>query len=284
MKIVTFLHNDEQRLGIVTGNIVVPIPHDFVASDMNCLIASWEKLRPGLERIAGNASDALALGEVRLLAPVTRPGKILAIGLNYRDHIAESGLQAPERQVWFSKQSNTVHPPFEPVQIPVASDKVDYEVELVVIIGKRGRHISRQDAASHVFGYCVGNDVSVRDWQLATPQWMLGKSFDTHGPFGPWITTADEIGDPHRLSIKCWVNGELRQSSNTKNLVFDVWDQIAHLSEAMTLEPGDIIYTGTPGGVGWAMTPPQVLKADDVVRCEIEELGEIEHRFVNERM
>lgn len=284
MKIVTFLHQNEQRLGIVTGNAVVPIPQQNMAGDMNRLIADWEKLKPGLEKIAGNASDALPLNAVRLLAPVTRPGKILAIGLNYRDHIAESGLQAPEVQVWFSKQSNTVHPPFEPVQIPLASDKIDYEAELVAVIGKRGRHISRQDAASHVFGYCVGNDVSVRDWQLATPQWMLGKSFDTHGPFGPWITTADEIGDPHRLSIKCWVNGELRQSSNTKNLVFDVWDQIAHLSEAMTLEPGDIIYTGTPGGVGWAMTPQQALKADDTVRCEIEELGAIEHRFVNEQM
>jgi ureidoglycolate lyase len=168
------------------------------------------------------------------------------------------------------------------VQIPLASSKIDYEVELVVVIGKRGRHISRAAAKDHVFGYCIGNDVSVRDWQRHSPQWVLGKSFDTHAPIGPWITTADEVGDPHRLNIRCLVNGEIRQESNTRELVFNVWDQIEHLSKAMTLEPGDLIFTGTPGGVGGAMKPPRFLVAGDRVRCEIDELGALDNTMVPE--
>jgi len=145
-----------------------------------------------------------------------------------------------------------------------------------------GGHISREDAPNHVFGYAVGNDVSVRDWQLKTAQWVVGKSFDTHAPIGPSIVTADEIGDPHRLSIKCWVNGELRQNSNTKHLIFNIWDQLAELSQAMTLKPGDIIFTGTPGGVGMGMKPPNFLRPGDTVRCEIEDIGAIESKVVAE--
>jgi len=153
---------------------------------------------------------------------------------------------------------------------------VDYEEELVVIIGKRCRHVPKESASEVIFGYCAGNDVSVRDWQLRTPQWVLGKSFDTHAPIGPWIVTADDLGNPHTLGIRCFVNGEKRQDSNTSNLVFDVFDRIAHLSEAMTLEPGDLIFTGTPGGVGGAMKPPRFLKAGDKVRVEIDRIGAIE--------
>jgi 2-keto-4-pentenoate hydratase/2-oxohepta-3-ene-1,7-dioic acid hydratase in catechol pathway len=206
----------------------------------------------------------------------------MAIGLNYADHIAETGNQTPEHQIWFTKAVTSINGPFDPIQVPKASSKIDYEVEMVAIIGAGGRHISRADAPSHVFGYCVGNDVSVRDWQRYTPQWVLGKSFDTHGVIGPWITTADEIGEPHRLGITCHVNDELRQNSNTKNLVFTVWDQIALLSKAMTLEPGDVIFTGTPGGIGAAMKPPKFLAAGDKVTCEIEELGKVEAFMVNE--
>ena len=153
---------------------------------------------------------------------------------------------------------------------------VDWEAEMVVVIGKGGRHIPRDKARDHVFGYACGNDVSVRDWQNRTPQWIIGKGFDTHAPFGPWITTADEVGDPHALDIQCIVNGETRQSSNTCNLVFKVEDQLALLSQAMTLEPGDIIFTGTPGGVGMAMNPQVFLKPGDKVRVEIARLGAIE--------
>ena len=202
---------------------------------------------------------------------------MLAIGLNYADHVRETGRDMPDQQVWFGKLPNAVNGPFDPVQIPRASQRIDYEVELVAVIGRAGRHISAADAPAHVFGYCVGNDVSVRDWQRQTPQWLLGKSFDTHAPYGPWITTADEVGDPHRLGIRCLVNGELRQTSNTRELIFKIWDMIAHVSKAVTLQPGNLIFTGTPSGVGMAREPPHWLKAGDRVRCEIDELGAIEN-------
>ena len=157
------------------------------------------------------------------------------------------------------------------------SQALDYEAELVAVIGTGGRHITKEAAPVAVFGYCCGNDAAERAWQMRTPQWMLGKSFDTHAPFGPWITTADEVGDPHGLSIRCLVNGEARQNSNTRHLVFNVWDQLAHVSQAMTLEPGDLIFTGTPGGVGMAMNPRRYLKAGDRVRVEIEKLGALDN-------
>jgi 2-keto-4-pentenoate hydratase/2-oxohepta-3-ene-1,7-dioic acid hydratase in catechol pathway len=213
---------------------------------------------------------------VRLHAPIPRPGKIMAIGMNYADHVKEMGREPPQHQVWFAKATTAVNGPYDPIQIPKVSDAVDWEAELVVVIGKRGRHIAKEQARDHIFGYCCGNDVSARDWQNRTPQWILGKSFDTHAPFGPWITTADEVGDPHTLGIRCLVNGETRQNSNTANLVFNVWDQIAHLSQVMTLEPGDLIYTGTPGGVGMGMKLPVFLKPGDRVRVEIDKLGALD--------
>jgi 2-keto-4-pentenoate hydratase/2-oxohepta-3-ene-1,7-dioic acid hydratase in catechol pathway len=247
---------------------------------MIALIRDWDKLRHAIAPT--NLDSGLPLAEVTLLAPVQRPGKALAIGLNYLDHIAELGYKQPEQQLWFCKASTSIHAPFAPIEVPKVSTQVDYEVELVAVIGKPGRHISREDAPNHVFGYCVGNDVSVRDWQHHTPQWVLGKSFDTHGPIGPWITTADETGEPHRLDIKCTVNGEVRQTSNTRHLAFDVWSQIEHLSKVMTLESGDIIFTGTPGGVGLGRKPPVFLAAGDRVICEIAELGLIEAVMVQE--
>ena len=282
MKIATFIYNGKPGLGIVNGNIIVPLSQILPKgpSDMVELIADWDNIHNQINLAA--AGDAgLLLSEVHLLAPVLRPGKVLAIGLNYADHVAETGREPPEHQVWFAKLSS-IWAPFDDIQIPKASSKIDYEVELVAIIGKPGRHISREDAPKHVFGYCVGNDVSVRDWQRLTPQWTLAKSFDTHGPIGPWITTADEIGDPHRLDITCRVNGDVRQSSNTRHLIFDVWAQIEYLSKAMTLQPGDVIFTGTPGGVGAMAQPPVFLTPGDRVRCEIGELGAIEGVMVNE--
>jgi 2-keto-4-pentenoate hydratase/2-oxohepta-3-ene-1,7-dioic acid hydratase in catechol pathway len=200
----------------------------------------------------------------------------MAIGMNYADHVKEMGREPPTTQVWFAKATTATNGPFDPIQIPKVSEAVDWEAEMVVIIGKRGRHIAKDKAREHIFGYASGNDVSARDWQNRTPQWILGKSFDTHAPFGPWITTPDEVGDPHTLGIRCIVNGETRQNSNTGNLVFNVWDQLAHLSQVMTLEPGDIIYTGTPGGVGMGMKPPVYLKPGDHVRVEIDKLGALD--------
>lgn len=279
MKLATYDDGKGPRIGIVLGDMIADTGFN---SPMTDLIARWEKERTRLEAAARDGVR-LPVSGVRLLAPVLRPGKIFAIGLNYADHIAESKMPTPDNQIWFTKAVTSINAPYDPILIAKAGPVVDYEVELVAVIGKSGRNISRADAPSHVFGYCVGNDVTERFWQHRTPQWSLGKSFDTHAPIGPWLTTADEVGDPHRLALRCFVNGEKRQDSNTRHLVFNVWDQIEHLSQAMTLEPGDLIFTGTPGGVGAAMDPRQFLKKDDVVRCEIDSLGAIEGRMVAER-
>ena len=260
MRLATFIQDDEPEVGAVMDDgRIVPLSH--IVMDMIDLISRWEEVE---EEIRGAIEaavdiDTVPLESVMLLAPVPQPGKMMAIGLNYADHIAETGLDTPGHQIWVSKQINAVNGPFDPVEIPRVSSFVDYESEMVAIIGKGGRHISKEAAPAAVFGYCVGNDVSERTWQNRTSQWVLGKSFDTHAPFGPWITTADEVGDPHDLTIQGWVNGELRQNSNTRHLVFNVWDQLAELSQVMTLEPGDVIFTGTPGGVGVAMKHPRRL-------------------------
>jgi 2-keto-4-pentenoate hydratase/2-oxohepta-3-ene-1,7-dioic acid hydratase in catechol pathway len=275
MKLVTFkAQGAAPAIGaVVEGERVVPLP---LARNMLDLIARWPALEGEARRLAAAAAGALPLGEVTLLAPIPRPGKIMAIGLNYADHIAETGAKTPEFQTWFSKAVTAAHGPFAPIQIPKASAAVDYEAELVVVIGGGGRHVAHAAAPAAVFGFCCGNDVSVRDWQMRSGQWVIGKSFDTHAPFGPWITTADEVPDPHALGIRCFVNGEKRQDSNTRHLVFDVWAEIEHLSQAMTLESGDLIFTGTPSGVAAAMRPPQFLKSGDVVRVEIDTLGALE--------
>jgi 2-keto-4-pentenoate hydratase/2-oxohepta-3-ene-1,7-dioic acid hydratase in catechol pathway len=275
MKLCTYQSAQGSRVGVVADGRLFD---GGVDGSMIDVIRDWPAAKAKLET-ATKAGGGLALDSVRLLAPVPRPGKIFAIGLNYADHIAESKMETPANQVWFTKAVTSVNGPFDPVQIPKVTQFVDYEVELVAVIGKGGKHISADKAAEHIFGYCVGDDVTERFWQHRTPQWSLGKSFDTHAPFGPWITTTDEVKDVHALDIRCIVNGETRQSSNTKNLVFNVFQQIEHLSQAMTLEPGDVIFTGTPGGVGAAMDPRQFLKAGDVVRCEIDGLGHIENHF-----
>ena len=280
MKLCTFRQGPlAPELGVVIeGDRVVPLGRlsPDLPRDMLGLIAAWSTVEGEVRRLAGEAVQTLPLAEVHLLAPIPRPGKIMAIGLNYADHIEETGMETPANQIWFSKQINAVNGPFDPIEIPRVSRFVDYEAELVAIIGAGGRHITKEAAPAAVFGFCVGNDVSERVWQNRTTQWVLGKSFDTHAPFGPWITTSDEVGDPHTLGIRGLVNGETRQNSNTRHLVFNVWDQLAELSQVMTLEPGDVIYTGTPGGVGAAMKPPRPLKAGDVVRIEIDGLGAIE--------
>jgi ureidoglycolate lyase len=282
MKLVTFLADGTERIGVVAGDSVVDLSGSALPHDMVGLISAWPQVETEVRRFAQSAKPHYALSQVRLKAPVPRPSKILAIGLNYADHIAETGREKPARQVWFAKMSSAVNGPFDPIQMPKVSNDIDYEAEFVVVIGKRCRHVAKEKAHEVIFGYCAGNDVSVRDWQYASPQWILGKSFDTHAPFGPWIVTADEVGDPHSLGIRCLVNGAIRQNSNTRELVFNVFDQIAHLSQAMTLEPGDIIFTGTPGGVGAAMKPPGYLKAGDVVRVEIDKIGALEARMVRE--
>jgi 2-keto-4-pentenoate hydratase/2-oxohepta-3-ene-1,7-dioic acid hydratase in catechol pathway len=237
----------------------------------------WARLR----EVDTTAQPHFALADVTLEAPV-RPRKVLAIGLNYKDHIAESGLQSPAHQIWFNKQHNSITGPFAPVQIPSVSPFVDFEAEMVFVVGKRAKHVPRERAKEVIFGYCVGNDVTVRDWQMHTPQFTVAKSFDTHGPIGPWITTADEVGDPHDLSFSLSVNGVEKQSSNTRHLLFDCFDQVALLTQAFQLDPGDVIFTGTPGGVGALRDPREFLKAGDSVRITFDTLGAIENSCVAE--
>ncbi len=278
MKLCTYTAAGQTRTGIVVGDTVID---SGVPGTMIDLIRDWDALKPALE-VRAAAGGGVPLASVKLEAPVQRPGKIWAIGLNYADHIAESNMATPERQVWFTKAVTSINAPYDPIEIAKGTFTADYEVELVAVVGKGGKHVSAADAAGAIFGYCVGNDVTERMWQHAGPQWSLGKSFDTHAPIGPWIVTADEVGDPHALGLRCFVNGEKRQDSNSRHLVFNIWQQVEHLSTGMTLEPGDVIFTGTPGGVGAAMDPRQFLKAGDVVRCEIDGLGHIEGTMVAE--
>jgi 2-keto-4-pentenoate hydratase/2-oxohepta-3-ene-1,7-dioic acid hydratase in catechol pathway len=228
---------------------------------------------------AGERFDA---AQVKLLAPIQRPPKIICIGLNYRDHAAESNLAVPETPTVFAKFATSVIGSGAPIVLPKASTKPDYEAEFAVVIGKGGRYIPENKWKEHVFGYTIVNDVSARDFQMATTQWMIGKTFDTFCPMGPAIVTADEIGDPHALAISLSIGGEILQNSNTSNLIFRIPQLIAYLSSVFTLEPGDIISTGTPAGVGFARKPPRWLKAGDEVRVHVEGLGELVNPVVME--
>lgn len=277
--------------GVVSLHRALPAGTLAAHEGMPEVIGRWAQLQPQVQALLGQAPHA-RLPEVHLLAPVPRPPKLLAIGLNYLDHVNEKivgdqgreSRAVPEHQLWFTKLGHAINGPYDDIVLPKVSERTDYEAELVAVIGQRCKHVPRERAHEVIFGYCVGNDVSVRDWQKRTSQWTLGKSFDTHAPFGPWLTTADELGgDPHTLDLRCWVNGELRQQSNTSLMIHDVWSQIALLSQAMTLEPGDVIYTGTCSGVGAAFDPPKFLRAGDVVRVEIDKLGAIEARCVDEQ-
>ena len=237
----------------------------------------------GLDRINdlwASGAAALSLDDVALLAPIERPGKYLAIGMNYAKHLEEAdklGVARAKYQTWFNKQTTCLSGPFDDIE-PGPTDKLDYEVELAAVIGKPAKRVLEEDACHHVFGYTVANDVSARDWQFHTPTFTMGKSFDTHGPIGPWIVTSDEIADPHTLALRCFVNGELRQSNNTGHMIHNLWAQIAYLSAAFTLEAGDLIATGTPEGVGVGMEPQSFLQPGDLVRCEIDGIGAIENR------
>jgi acylpyruvate hydrolase len=211
--------------------------------------------------------DAFALSEVELLAPVQRPRAIFGIGLNYAEHARETGRDLPEAPIIFMKLPSSAAPPNAPLHVPAVIRRLDYEGELAVVMG----------AGGEVAGYAVADDVSARDLQRREPQWTRAKGFDGSCPYGPWITTADELGDPHDLALRTWVNGELRQDSRTSDLIFKVPELVAFISEACTLEPGDLILTGTPSGVGMALDPPQFLTSGDTVRIEIERLGSIEH-------
>ncbi len=283
MKLATFSHDGSTRIGVIDGAEVI----DLVAAapelprEMVALLAAGASALESA-RGASGSTKRLPLDSVRLEAPVLRPPEFLAIGLNYADHIEETGMKKPEFPVFFNKQSSCVTGPRDPIHLPKASRALDYEGELAFVIGRPARHVPKERAAEFIAGYTIVNDVSVRDWQFKAPTMTLGKSFDTHGPMGPWLVTADELGDPHAVDLRVWVNGEQRQQSNTKHLVYDCFDQLATLSTVMTLAPGTVVSTGTPGGVGVAHKPPKFLVAGDVVRVELTGLGELENEVIAE--
>jgi 2-keto-4-pentenoate hydratase/2-oxohepta-3-ene-1,7-dioic acid hydratase in catechol pathway len=288
MRWVTVASEEGPRAcGVINGEYI-----DVNATDpeMPATVRGLLELGPDWQR---RAWAALPRGVVRhdpagtkLLAPVPDPRKIVCIGLNYRDHAAESGVPVPTEPILFSKYSTTLIGHGDQIVLPSASNEVDYEAELVVVIGRKGRHISRERALEYVGGYAVGHDVSARDWQLNKPgkQWMAGKTFDTFAPVGPELVTPDEVPDPQNLGIRLRLNGQTMQDSSTSQLVFGVAELIAYLSQIFTLEPGDMIFTGTPPGVGMARKPPVWLKPGDQVEVEIDRLGTLQNTVIAENV
>jgi acylpyruvate hydrolase len=215
--------------------------------------------------------------EVRLKAPIPRPGKLILLGLNYRDHAEETGQPIPQVPTLFSKYHNSVVGPGAPILIPHATEQIDYEAEFAFVIGRRGYEISRERALEYVAGYTIVNDVSARDYQFVTSQWMVGKTFDSHCPMGPTLVLKDEIPDPHALDIRLSIAGEVLQASNTQQLIFKIPETVEYLTRIMTLDPGDVISTGTPAGVGFTRKPPRWLRPGEIVRIEISGLGVLEN-------
>ncbi|MDB5418966.1 MAG: fumarylacetoacetate hydrolase [Phenylobacterium sp.] len=286
MRLATFTQGGTTRLGLVEGDEVL----DLASADPRLPIDLRGLLEQGAEGLmaaaaAGPRARRFPLTDVRLEAPVRNPRKFLGLGLAYRSHADEvlsRGRALPEHQNWFNKQVTSVNGPYDPIHLPRVSAQLDYEGELALVIGRSARHVRKADAAAFIAGFMVCNDVSVRDWQQRAPTATLGKSFDTHGPIGPWLTTPDELGDPGRLALRTWVDGELRQDGGTAELIYGFGEMIEELSTVFTLEPGDILTTGTPSGVGQYMHPPLWLKAGQRVRVEIEGLGHIENLVIEE--
>ncbi len=283
MKLATFTHNNLSSVGAVIDDIVIDslsdanIPNtmiDFLSAGANALLAMQELIDSGLGRFN--------LADVKLNAPIPRPGKYLGISLNYADHITETGAEQPKYPSFFTKQSTCVIGHGDSIHQPKVSDKLDYEGELAFVIGKRCRHVPVEKAHQVIAGFTIANDVSVRDWQARSATMMIGKSFDTCGPLGPWIVTADELVNPHQLSIKTWIDDELRQDGNTQQMIFNCYEMVAYLSQAMTLEPGDVITTGTPSGVGVKMTPRGYMKPGQTVKIEIEGIGILSNEVIEE--
>lgn len=273
MRLVTFSHGNSARPGLAAGNRVIELSYP----DLISFLADGERARQAAAKLAAAPPAAAVhpLSAVKLHAPIPQPPKFILIGLNYRDHAIESGLPIPSTPTVFAKYSNAVIGPGDPILLPAVSKEVDYEAELAFVIGRRGKDIPAARWTDYVFGYTIVNDVSARDYQRATSQWTIGKTFDTFGPMGPELVSADEIADPHALRISCEVNGKVLQNSTTAQLVFRIPELVAYLSQVMTLEPGDVVSTGTPPGVGFARKPPIFLQSGDEVVVKVEGLGEL---------
>ncbi len=286
MKLITYEKDSKSFIGSIDEGGIVAFENDpSIPKDMLGFLDEGLSSMEKAKSLHADKKNRIALSDVNLEAPISRPPKIIAIGLNYSDHLEEvkaagRDVDKPEVPMIFNKQSLAANGPYSEVHDPSVSEMLDFEGELTIVIGKKCRHVAKEDAHEVIAGYTIANDFSVRDWQLRVPTFTIGKSFDTHCPFGPAIVTPDEITDPHNLDIKTFVNGEERQSSNTKYLMFNCFDLVEHLSTAFTLEPGDLILTGTPGGVG--VVEGKFLKQGDVVKVEIAELGYIENKIIDE--
>ncbi|MGY1706236.1 fumarylacetoacetate hydrolase family protein [Geodermatophilus sp. SYSU D00697] len=282
MRLVSFAGEDGVRLGVETAAGVVDVrtAAPDAPATARALIAAGPGALQDLRQAVGSATDAVPIEQLRLAAAVPDPGKIICVGLNYSKHAAEGGQPVPERPIYFAKFQNSLAGSGEEVVIPAATTRADYEVELVAVIGRRARKLSPEQALDAVFGYATGNDLSARELQMRSSQWTYGKAIDGFAPLGPYLVTADEVPDPQALDLQCWVNGELRQSSNTRDMVFSVADLVSDLSQVMTLEPGDVIYTGTPEGVVMGMADPVWLQPGDEVVCEVQGLGRLVTRLV----
>lgn len=281
MKLLTFSCNGQTGIGAMVGDEIV-VAGGGLPSNMMAFLAAGAPALARMQGLIDGGGERVALADAALHAPVPRPGKFLGIGLNYADHIGETGREKPEHPMFFTKQSTCVIGPEQAIHCPAISEKVDYEGELGIVIGQRCKHVPVEKAHEVIAGFTICNDVTVRDWQQRSPTWTLGKSFDTHGPMGPWLVTADEIADPHKLTLKTWVDDELRQNANTGEMIFNCYEIVAYLSQAMTLEPGDVISTGTPAGVGVKMKPRGYLKPGQTVRIEIEGIGVLSNPVVAE--
>jgi 2-keto-4-pentenoate hydratase/2-oxohepta-3-ene-1,7-dioic acid hydratase in catechol pathway len=294
MKILNFVTNTGLRLGVKTEAGILdvaaalshlsPIPGTVhVPTDVAALLAGGRTARDNLANFVQYALDnreekvtwLLDETHLHLGACLPHPGKIICIGLNYRRHAAESGMQPPATPVLFSKFNNAVAAPGEPIPLPMNAEQYDYEVELSVVIGRRTRYVGEAEALDYVWGYCTANDLSARDLQNRTPQWLLGKTLDKFMPLGPYLVSADEVSNPQQLGLRCWVNGDLRQNSNTADMIFSVAQLVSYISQYMTMEPGDLILTGTPEGVILGMKEKVWLKPGDEVSVEVEGLGRL---------
>ena len=284
MRLISFTESSNTRIGLLQGDHIIDLSQvaPSLPSDMLSFLEAGDGAMLQAAKYTSASGHYSAL-DVVIEAPLARPPKILAIGLNYRAHAEESNMDIPKHPMVFTKQATSANGPYAPIHSPPETQMLDYEGELGVVIGKRCRRVSKQDANRVIAGFCVLNDVSVREWQfLATPpQFTMGKSWDTHNPFGPAIVTPDEV-DPHNLMLRTFVNGDLRQETNTNDLIFNCYDIIEFLTTAFTLEPGDVIATGTPSGVGISMQPQGTLKLGDVVKVEIDGLGFIENEVIAE--
>ncbi len=286
MRLVTFTHQGQRRLGVRSGDSIIDLSaaDPSIPSTMKEFLEAGDNAISRAQAVIDGGTHAISATDVTIHAPIDNPEKIICIGLNYADHAAESSMPIPDEPIVFSKYASSIIGPDENIVAPSASSQVDYEVELVVVIGKSGRNISEEDALNHVAGYMVGHDVSARDYQLEKPgaQWMMGKTFDTFAPIGPDLVTTDDVPDPHNLGIRCILNGKTVQDSNTSQLIFDVPKLIAYLTHVFTLAPGDLIFTGTPHGVGMGREPQLWLKHGDRVICEIDGLGRLENPVVSD--